>query len=142
MSPLTVAQYLKPGWTFDLVIMDEASQIKPEDAMGALLRGRRAAVVGDPRQLPPTNFFDRSLDDGQDSETEEEDEILSSEDRVSAESILDVASQAFRPIRRLRWHYRSRHQDLIEFSNREFYGDNPLVVFPAAEPTSETLGKR
>src|ERR1041385_9343352 len=135
MSPLTVAQYLKPGWTFDLVIMDEASQIKPEDAMGALLRGRRAAVVGDPRQLPPTNFFDRSLDDGQDSETEEEDEILSSEDRVSAESILDVASQAFRPIRRLRWHYRSRHRDLIEFSNREFYGDNPLVVFPAAEPT-------
>ncbi len=143
MSPLTVAQYLKPGGiTFDVVVMDEASQIKPEDAIGAMLRGRQAVVVGDPKQLPPTNFFDRALD-----EAEEEDESgaedkgprLSVEDRVAAESVLDLATRAFRPARRLRWHYRSQHESLIAFSNREFYGNN-LVVFPSSHAPSETLG--
>ena len=141
MSPLTVAQYLKPGRTFDVVIMDEASQIKPEDAIGALLRARQAVIVGDPKQLPPTNFFDRALDDSVDGEDEESDNggQISEDDRVRAESILNIALQAFPTLRRLRWHYRSRHESLIAFSNREFY-DNHLVVFPAPQPRSETLG--
>ena len=71
MSPLTVAQYLKPGQLmFDLVVMDEASQIRPEDSIGALLRGRQTIIVGDPKQLPPTNFFDRALDDHEEEEEE------------------------------------------------------------------------
>lgn len=143
MSPLTVAQYLRPrSLTFDLVVMDEASQIKPEDAIGALLRGRQAIIVGDPKQLPPTNFFDRALDDGGDDAEDEGSAgqaSLSSDDRVVAESVLDLAARAFRPARRLRWHYRSQHERLIAFSNREFYDDN-LVVFPAAHPPSATLG--
>ena len=124
MSPLTVSQYLRPGHlTFDLVIMDEASQIRPEDALGALLRGRQAIIVGDQEQLPPTNFFERALED----DTDEDD---AADDGIEAESVLDLARSAFQPPRRLRWHYRSRHHSLIAFSNREFY-DNELVVFPA-----------
>ncbi|RVT99477.1 DUF4011 domain-containing protein [Rhodovarius crocodyli] len=138
MSPLTVAQYLKPdGLRFDLVVMDEASQIKPEDSVGALLRGAQCVIVGDSKQLPPTNFFDRSLLD--DEEDEEDEAALSAEDKVEAESILDLASRAFRPGRRLRWHYRSQHESLIAFSNQEFYDGN-LVVFPAARAPSATLG--
>ncbi len=138
MSPLTVAQYLKPdGLRFDLVVMDEASQIKPEDSVGALLRGAQCVIVGDSKQLPPTNFFDRSLLD--DEEDEEDQAALSPEDKVEAESILDLASRAFRPGRRLRWHYRSQHESLIAFSNQEFYDGN-LVVFPAARAPSATLG--
>lgn len=141
MSPLTVAQFLRSGGTgFDVVVMDEASQIKPEDAVGALLRGKQAIIVGDPKQLPPTNFFDRALDDGEEEEGEGgEAPRLAADDKVQAESVLDLALQAFRPARRLRWHYRSRHESLIAFSNRQFYDDN-LVVFPAAHPPSETLG--
>jgi very-short-patch-repair endonuclease len=138
MSPLTVAQYLRPGRiAFDLVVMDEASQIKPEDALGALLRGRQTVIVGDPKQLPPTSFFDRALDDGDGSEGD--DEQLSADDMVVAESVLDLAIRAFRPARRLRWHYRSQHESLIAFSNRAFYDDN-LVIFPSAQAPSETLG--
>ena len=143
MSPLTVAQYLKPGGiTFDVVVMDEASQIKPEDAIGAMLRGRQAVIVGDPKQLPPTNFFDRALDEAEDEDesgAEDNGPRLSAEDRVAAASVLDLAMRAFRPARRLRWHYRSRHESLIAFSNREFYGNN-LVVFPSSHAPSETLG--
>ncbi len=138
MSPLTVAQYLRPGRIgFDLVIMDEASQIRPEDALGAFLRARQVVVVGDPQQLPPTNFFDRAL--ANDDEEDEEDEGLAAEDKVVAESVLDIAARAFRPARQLRWHYRSQHESLIAFSNREFY-DSRLVIFPTAQPSSETLG--
>ena len=137
MSPLTVAQYLRPGRiAFDLVVMDEASQIKPEDALGALLRGRQTVIVGDPKQLPPTNFFDRALDDVEDSEGD--DNQLSGDDVVVAESV-DLAIRAFRPARRLRWHYRSQHESLIAFSNRVFYDDD-LVIFPSAHAPSETLG--
>ena len=141
MSPLTVAQYLKPGRVaFDLVVMDEASQIKPEDALGAMLRGRQAIIVGDPKQLPPTNFFDRALEEAEEEEPDDEDSAqLSAEDRIAAESVLDLAMRAFQPARRLRWHYRSQHQSLIAYSNRAFYGDD-LVVFPAATAASETLG--
>jgi very-short-patch-repair endonuclease len=122
MSPLSVAQFLKPNrLRFDLVLIDEASQMRPEEALGALARGGQLVVVGDPMQLPPTSFFDR-VDRVAEDELEEE-EI------VDNESILDLALAEFRPSRSLRWHYRSRHESLIAFSNREFYND--LIVFPS-----------
>jgi len=123
MSPISVAQYLRPEANmFDLVIMDEASQLRPEDAMGAVARGKQLVIVGDPKQLPPTNFF-ASGQTSDDSETED----LSVADESS---ILDGAMTVFRPIQRLKWHYRSRHGSLIAFSNKEFY-DNELVIFPS-----------
>ncbi len=136
MGPLSVAQYLAPGkLTFDLVIMDEASQLKPEDALGAVARGGQVVVVGDPMQLPPTSFFQRvALDD--EGLTEDDDERTAIEE---SESILDVASTLFQPVRRLRWHYRSRHHSLIAFSNREFYDGN-LIIFPSAHHESPELG--
>lgn len=131
MSPLAVAELLPARMDlFDLVIMDEASQVRPEEAFGSLLRGRQAVIVGDPKQLPPTAFFDR-LFDGQ--EDDDEDAI------PAAESVLDLATRAFAPNRRLLWHYRSRHQSLIAFSNRHFY-DDELVVFPAAAEPGMDLG--
>ncbi len=134
MGPLSVAQYLKPGeLKFDLVVMDEASQLKPEDAIGAIARGAQLVVVGDPKQLPPTSFFDRVFDGDGD---EEEDETGAIEE---AESILDIASWLFQPVRQLRWHYRSRHQSLIAFSNHYFYDDN-LMVFPSPRPSGKEFG--
>jgi DNA polymerase III delta prime subunit len=132
MSPPSVAQYLAQGSvSFDLVVIDEASQMRPEDAIGALARGRQAIVVGDPMQLPPTGFFDR--------ERPPTDEELAAEERVNDESILEAALAAFRPARKLRWHYRSRHPALIAFSNAHFYqGD--LVVFPAPSTSDPALG--
>ncbi|MGH0037129.1 MAG: DUF4011 domain-containing protein [Myxococcota bacterium] len=130
MSPLSVAQFLPPGQIeFDLVVMDEASQIRPEDALGAMARGRRAVVVGDPKQLPPTQFFDTAS--AEDDEAEET--ILD-----DTESILDVCLKQF-PFRRLRWHYRSEHEDLIRFSNDQFY-DGDLIVFPSPHGKSREYG--
>lgn len=134
MGPLSVAQYLPPGkLSFDLVVMDEASQLKPEDAMGAIARGGQIVVVGDPKQLPPTSFFQRVADE----DVDDPERTVAEE----GESILDVASTTYQPARRLRWHYRSRHHSLIAFSNREFYqGD--LVVFPSAYHEDPHLGIR
>jgi len=134
MGPLSVAQYLAPGQLkFDLVVMDEASQLKPEDAIGALARGGQVVIVGDPKQLPPTNFFQRvSLN----SEEEDADDSTVVEE---GESILDVASTLFQPVRRLRWHYRSRHHSLIAFSNDEFY-QRDLIIFPSAYHDDPSLG--
>jgi len=130
MSPMSVSQYLKPGKIiFDLVVMDEASQIRPEDALGTIARGRQLVIVGDPKQLPPSNFFRKNNVDG------DEDEITIAEEQ---ESILDAALGLL-PLRRLRWHYRSRHQSLIAFSNYSFYDDN-LVIFPSPEDTNKTFG--
>lgn len=130
MSPLAVAQYLKRGdIDFDLCIIDEASQMPPEDAVGALTRCNQALVVGDTNQLPPTSFFRRMIDD----EDADEDET------VLDESILEMANAAFRPKRRLRWHYRSRHSGLIKFSNRLVYDDN-LIVFPSANENRKDMG--
>ncbi len=124
MGPLSVAQYIAPGTlTFDLVIMDEASQMRPEDAIGALARGGQAIVVGDPKQLPPTSFFDRIADR---ADEEEDEEVTLAED---SKSILELASAIFER-RMLKWHYRSRHEALIAFSNRQFYKDE-LIVFPS-----------
>ncbi len=131
MSPLSVAELLPArSGLFDLIVMDEASQIRPEDAFGSLLRGRQTVIVGDPKQLPPTDFFERLFDG------EEDDEEDSPE---GTKSVLDLAARAFAPKRRLLWHHRSRHQSLIAFSNRHFY-DDELVVFPAAAEPGEDLG--
>ena len=134
MGPLSVAQYLAPGQLkFDLVVMDEASQLKPEDAIGAIARGGQIVIVGDPKQLPPTSFFQRvSLD-------AEDDDDGSRTAVEEGESILDVASTLFQPVRRLRWHYRSRHHSLIAFSNNEFY-QSDLIIFPSAYHDHPLLG--
>lgn len=129
MGPNSVAQYLEPGLIeFDLVVMDEASQIKPQDALGTIARGKQLVVVGDPKQLPPTSFFDKAVEsDNEDSTAIEQ-----------SESILDVSFPMFNA-RRLRWHYRSRHESLIAFSNQEFYDSN-LVVFPSPSSKSDEFG--
>lgn len=124
MSPLSVAQFIAPcSLTFDLVVMDEASQLRPEDAIGAVLRAKQVVVVGDPKQLPPTDFF--SFTD-QNGGLDEED----ADSSADHESVLDLAIRSFQPIRRLKWHYRSRHQALIAYSNHAFY-DQDLIVFPS-----------
>ncbi len=125
MSPMSVAQYLAPGkHHFDVVIMDEASQMRPEDAIGSILRGSQLVVVGDPKQLPPSSFFDR-LD--KEEEINEDNDVES--DATTPESILDLAMACFQPVRTLNWHYRSRHESLISFSNEKFYQN--LLIFPS-----------
>ena len=129
MGPMSVAQYLEPGQIeFDLVVMDEASQIKPQDALGAVARGGQLVVVGDPKQLPPTSFFDRAVDDEEDDPTAIEE----------SESILDATLPIF-PARRLRWHYRSQHESLIAFSNHFFY-ESDLVLFPSPHKNTDQYG--
>jgi SpoU rRNA methylase family enzyme len=133
MGPQAVAQFLEPGHLdFDIIVMDEASQLKPEEALGAIARGKQLVVVGDPKQLPPTSFFSRQnqAGDGDDSQQ------TAAED---AESILDVCIGHFQPVRTLRWHYRSRHESLIAFSNHYFY-KGKLFVFPSPYPKGNALG--
>jgi very-short-patch-repair endonuclease len=124
MSPLSVAQYLDASHEqFDLVVFDEASQIPVWDAIGAIARGKQLIVVGDPKQLPPTNFFNRSEESG-------EDEVLG--ECEDLESILDeLLSHGLRH-KRLQWHYRSRHEGLIAFSNHNYYA-NDLLTFPSPD---------
>jgi very-short-patch-repair endonuclease len=129
MSPLAVAQYLPSTAMFDLCIIDEASQMPPEDAVGALYRARQAMVVGDTNQLPPTSFFRKMI----------EDEDVDEDDAVLDESILEMANGVFRPARRLRWHYRSKHSGLIAFSNEHVY-DNDLIVFPSPSESRPDMG--
>ena len=129
MSPLSVSTFLSPDMHFDVVIFDEASQIFPQDAVGAIYRGKQLIVVGDSKQMPPSNFFGTSIDADDDSE----DESI-----TDFESILDLCSTTF-PRRRLRWHYRSRYEQLISFSNKNFYG-NELVTFPSAKADEKGVG--
>lgn len=132
MSPLSVAQYLDPrSVQFDIIIFDEASQVRPEDALGALMRGRQLVVMGDSRQLPPTTFFDQIAGQGED----DEESIAGIGDM---ESLLHVCKQSY-PTKRLRWHYRSRHESLIAVSNEEFY-DGTLMVFPSPRHETPDLG--
>ena len=128
MSPLSVSTYLSPDMQFDVVIFDEASQIFPQDAVGAIYRGKQLIVVGDSKQMPPSNFFHSTVDVDLDE----------SEDITDFESILDLCSTAF-PQRRLKWHYRSRYEQLISFSNRHFY-DNDLVTFPSSKTDKVGIG--
>ena len=122
MSPLSVAQYLPAESTFDLVVFDEASQIPVWDAIGVIARAKQCVVVGDPKQMPPTNFFQK----GESGDDEDESEDL--------ESILDECLAAGLHSAYLSWHYRSRHESLISFSNHHYYGDR-LCTFPAAKTT-------
>ena len=120
MSPLSVSTFLETDQIrFDLVIFDEASQVFPWDAIGAIYRGNQTIVAGDEKQLPPTNFFSRA-----DSESDDEDDI------ADFESILSLCKSINMPSKRLRWHYRSKREPLIAFSNRHFY-DSDLVTFPS-----------
>ncbi len=132
MSPLSIAQYLDPrSVTFDIIIFDEASQVKPEDALGALMRGRQLVVMGDSRQLPPTTFFDSV---GGNDEANED----GTAEITDMESLLHACKQVY-PTRRLTWHYRSRHESLITVSNAEFY-DGSLFVFPSPKHDTTDLG--
>lgn len=133
MGPQAVAQFLAPGaLDFDIVVMDEASQLKPEEALGSIARGKQLIVVGDPKQLPPTTFFDKL------GETQDDDDSKQHA-AVMQPSILEVCIGHFRPVRTLRWHYRSQHQSLIAFSNARFYRNN-LIVFPSPYERSRNLG--
>ena len=119
MSPISVAQYLDPNRKpFDLVVFDEASQLPTSKAVGALARGENAIIVGDPKQMPPTSFFASS--------TIDEDHL----DEEDMESILDDCLALNMPQSHLLWHYRSRHESLIAFSNSQFY-ENKLYTFPS-----------
>jgi very-short-patch-repair endonuclease len=130
MSPLAVAQYIPRGKIeFDLVIIDEASQMTPEDSIGALIRAKQAMIVGDTNQLPPTPFFRKIIDDQEADEDE----------KVTEESILEMANSCFQTTRRLKWHYRSRNSKLISFSNKHVYNNN-LIVFPSAQEDHPDMG--
>lgn len=129
MSPSTVASLVPRDAIeqFDLVIVDEASQMAPERAFGVISRAKQCVVVGDPKQLPPTAFFQRTTST---EETEQNEEVDT--EALDEESILDLCTKSFHPVRRLKWHYRSRHGSLIAFSNKHFY-NNELVVFPSCD---------
>ena len=137
MSPISVAQFLPPGSVeFDLLVIDEASQVRPEEALGVIARCKQMVVVGDVRQLPPTNFFARLMSDEPEEEESDEAEeatpaaLKGAAKAVEMESILTLCEARGIGARRLRWHYRSRHPSLIEVSNEEFY-DGDLVVPPS-----------
>lgn len=141
MSPLSVAQYVPPGLVdFDLLLIDEASQVMPVDALGAMARARQVVVVGDTRQLPPTNFFARAAGDSRaDDDDEEEGSANATIKAADAESILELCLAKGMPPRMLRWHYRSKHQSLIVVSNREFY-DNKLYIVPSPYTAEAGMG--
>ncbi len=121
MSPISAAQYIDPSFRkFDLVIFDEASQLPTSEAVGAIARGENVVVVGDPKQLPPTSFF---MTDHTDEENIDKEDL---------ESVLDDCLALAMPQKHLLWHYRSRHESLIAYSNSRFY-DNSLRTFPSPD---------
>lgn len=120
MSPISVAQYIDPSFPkFDLVIFDEASQLPTSEAAGTIARGENVIVVGDPKQLPPTSFFTSNRVDEENC------------DKEDLESLLDDCLAISMPQQYLKWHYRSRHESLIAYSNMKYY-DNKLLTFPSA----------
>lgn len=134
MSPLSVCEFLNPlNIQFDLVIFDEASQICPEDAIAPMIRGKNIIMAGDSKQMPPTNFFKSTVFNDDDYDNEEFDE-----EDYEYESILGLCSDLL-PQKTLKWHYRSKHESLIAFSNKNFYS-NSLNTFPSAENISASLG--
>jgi Protein of unknown function (DUF4011)/REase_MTES_1575/Protein of unknown function (DUF3320)/AAA domain len=136
MSPLSIAQFLPPGaLEFDMLVIDEASQVQPVDALGAIARAKHLVIVGDERQLPPTNFFAKATS-GTGKESEDD-----STEAGNVESILGLCRARGLPERMLRWHYRSRHQSLIAISNREFYR-NELFIVPSPYTQAANLGLR
>lgn len=132
MSPISIAQYLSPGsLEFDLMVMDEASQVSAEDALGAVARAKQLVVVGDSKQLPPSRFFSKAMEDESNSEDDESFVV------GDIESVLGLCLARGLPQRMLRRHYRSRHHSLIAVSNREFY-DQKLCVIPS--PSTAAAG--
>ncbi|WP_265562478.1 DUF3320 domain-containing protein [Sphingomicrobium arenosum] len=130
MSPLSIAQYLPADQAlFDIVIFDEASQITPWDAVGSIARGRQLVLAGDDKQMPPTNFFTKGT------------AVAIDDDLGDLDSILEECQGAGIPPRSLNWHYRSRHDSLIAFSNSRYYGNN-LVTFPAPETRASAVSWR
>jgi len=128
MSPMSVAQYLSLDLEpFDLIIFDEASQMPTAEAIGALARGKNVVVVGDPKQMPPTSFFAAQQFDGDNA------------DKEDMESILDDCLALPMPSKHLLWHYRSRHESLIAFSNAKYY-DHQLLTFPSADDIETKVG--
>lgn len=125
MSPLSVSLFLEAEtYKFDIVIFDEASQVCTENAIGAISRAKQVVIAGDSKQLPPTNFFQTAMTEN-DYDVDDDDEF---DDLDAYESILDEANML--PERTLRWHYRSRHESLIAFSNAKIY-KNTLITFPS-----------
>ena len=121
MSPLSVAQYIDiNGPKFDLVVFDEASQMPTSEAVGAICRGKAVIVVGDSKQMPPTSFFSANTTDDDEADMDD------------LESILDDCISLSMPSRYLGWHYRSKHESLIAFSNQNYY-DGRLTTFPSAD---------
>jgi very-short-patch-repair endonuclease len=133
MSPISVSQFLIPGGLhFDLVVFDEASQIYTEDAIGSIYRGDQFVVAGDPKQLPPTPFFQYVLADEFDWDEELYDFGL-------FDSVLDECMSIGLPVQMLKWHYRSKHESLIGFSNENYY-DSRLIIFPSSQTEIDELG--
>lgn len=136
MSPLSVAQFLPPGALgFDLLVIDEASQVQPVDALGAIARSKQLVIVGDERQLPPSRFFAKVVGEADEKEESEETQA------ADVESVLGLCRARGLPERMLRWHYRSRHQSLIAVSNSEFY-QNRLLIVPSPYTAEAGLGLR
>ncbi|MDE5631597.1 MAG: DUF3320 domain-containing protein, partial [Muribaculaceae bacterium] len=128
MSPISVAQYIDADRVpFDLVIFDEASQMPTSEAVGAIARGRNVIVVGDPKQMPPTAFFSTN--------TFDEDNA----DKEDLENILEDCLALSMPSKHLLWHYRSKHESLIAFSNVKYYG-NRLLTFPSPDDLTTKIG--
>ncbi|CAH9064911.1 hypothetical protein PSECIP111951_03248 [Pseudoalteromonas holothuriae] len=132
MSPMSISTYLEQGaLDFDLVIFDEASQVTAPDALGALMRGKQVIVVGDSKQMPPSDLFGKSVqltdDDVEGSATAEMESILSLMEAKGVPQIM------------LRWHYRSRNDSLIAVSNNQFYDDR-LLAFPSSGIQKEAKG--
>ena len=134
MSPLSVSYFLEAEtYRFDMVIFDEASQIFPQDAIGAIFRAKQVIIAGDSKQLPPTNFFAASTSNDGDFDYEDEDE-----EEINFDSILEEASNSL-PNRSLLWHYRSRFEELISFSNQQIYQNN-LITFPSSTVQASDTG--
>ena len=138
MSPVSVAQFLTPETIeFDMLVIDEASQVKPEDAIGAIARAKQVVDVGDTKQLPPTSFFDRLMENTNDDEDDDvETQVVAAGDM---ESILKLCDARGLPNSMLRWHYRSRDPSLIACSNDEFY-EKRLIIPPSPSMSDPALG--
>ena len=129
MSPISIAQYLPPGEvSFDLLVIDEASQVRPAEALGAIARCRQIVVVGDQKQLPPTSFFDRIV--GPEGADEEDEEEARTAIATEMESVLTLCEARGLNPAMLEWHYRSRDPSLIMVNNAEFY-DGGLILPPS-----------
>lgn len=142
MSPVSVAQFLPPGKIeFDLLVIDEASQVRPEDALGAIARSKQLVVVGDQKQMPPSSFFDRMTSNDDDVDADDDSPLAGAARATELESILSLGEArglGGRP-RMLEWHYRSRDPSLIAVSNEEFYNGN-LILPPSPLQNDDNYG--